>query len=63
MGKKRNRTFQCGDEEKRVRRVPSAGKTKLDKYKHLLYDGIYDDEELYDEFCYHTEKIHRKLST
>ena len=31
MGKKRNRTSQCGDEEKRVRRVESEGKTKLDK--------------------------------
>ena len=30
MGKKRNRTSQCGDEEKRVRRVESEGKTKLD---------------------------------
>ncbi len=63
MGKKRNRTSQCGDEEKRVRRVESEGKTKLDKYKHLLYDdGSYDDE-VYDELCYHTHKIHRKLST
>tara|TARA_B100000073_G_scaffold340817_1_gene341172 strand:- start:380 stop:571 length:192 start_codon:yes stop_codon:yes gene_type:complete len=63
MGKKRNRTSQCGDEEKRVRRVESEGKTKLDKYKHLLYDDESYDDEIYDEICYHTHKIHRKSST
>lgn len=32
--------------EQRVHRVSSEGKTRLDKYKHLLYDeDVYDSDE------------------
>lgn len=59
MSKKRNRTSH-GDNEERVRRCESEGKTKLDKYKHLLYnDDLYDDD-LFDDLHYHTQKIQRK---
>ena len=59
MGRKSNRSHRDYDGEKRVRMCDSEGKTKLDKYKHLLYDeDLYEDDDFYDEF--HTTQIQRK---
>ena len=33
-----SRKLRPHDEEKRMRRVPSEDKTRLDKYSHLMYD-------------------------
>ena len=57
--KKRHHTPKY-DDEKRVRRVSSEGKTKLDKYKHLLYNEDLYDDEMFDDLNYHTQKIQRK---
>lgn len=59
MGKSRIRNHKDYDGEKKVRMIDSEGKTKLDKYKHLLYDeDLYEDDDFYDEF--HTINIQRK---
>ena len=37
------------DDEKRMRRVPSDIKTRLDKYQHIMYnEDMYESEEFYD---------------
>ena len=42
-----SRKLRPHDEEKRMRRVPSEDKTRLDKYKHIVYnEDIYESEDL-----------------
>ena len=44
-----SRKLHPHDDEKRMRRVPSEDKTRLDKYKHLVYnEDIYESEEFLD---------------
>ena len=38
------------DDEKRMRRVPSEDKTRLDKYQHLLYnEDMYESNEFLND--------------
>ena len=44
-----SRKLRPHNDEKRMRRVPSEDKTRLDKYKHLVYnEDIYESEEFLD---------------
>ena len=57
-----NKKGRNSDDERRVRRLDSEDKTKLDKYKHLIYDDtLYEDDDFYDEF--HTTKIQKTHRT
>ena len=48
------------DDEKRMRRVPSGDKTRLDKYSHLMYnEDMYESEEFLDALD-KKSKIQRK---
>ena len=41
-----SRKLRPQDDEKRMRRVPSEDKTRLDKYKHIVYnEDMYESEE------------------
>lgn len=43
---KSNRSRGNNSKEQRIHRVSSEGKTRLDKYKHLVYDeDVYDSDE------------------
>jgi|TARA_B110000908_G_scaffold172118_1_gene237781 hypothetical protein len=48
------------DRDRRIRRVPSDNKTRLDKYKHLIYDEeVYESDEFMDDLD-KKSKIQRK---
>lgn len=43
---KSKRSRGSNQKEQRIHRVSSEGKTRLDKYKHLMYDeDVYDSDE------------------
>ena len=56
-----SRKLRPQDDEKRMRRVPSDIKTRLDKYQHIMYnEDMYESEEFYDALD-KKSKIQRKL--
>ena len=55
-----SRKLHPHDDEKRMRRVPSEDKTRLDKYSHLMYnEDMYESEEFLDALD-KKSKIQRK---
>ena len=56
-----SRKLRPQDDEKRMRRVPSDIKTRLDKYQHIMYnEDMYESEEFYDALD-KKSKIQRNL--
>ena len=55
-----SRKLRPQEDEKRMRIVPSEDKTRLDKYKHLVYnEEMYESEEFLDDLD-KKSKIQRK---
>ena len=60
--KKKSQSQYEEEHNRRVRKVESDVKTRLDKYKHMLYDeNIYESDDFYDQP--HITKINRKHRT